>query len=1803
MNNRLTTLLLSLICLVYPGLSFGQDFWRIGEKDGLSTDLALGPDGYNDFLEWDFGFEDNFYVLGGFSDAKRDFPYVLPGPADTWGGTWSTAGWRTHQINLLFEVSNLRNNPSFVLDLNLLDFSKRFFPRVKVSVNDEDTYFELSDYIESANRKKQPYRYREPITDTLSLSGNSSDATPVTLSVPVENIKEGTNQIVITILDGAWIMFDNVCMSIKNGSASLVSRKDAIVLDVVPAGHQFVNPDIQPLLVDVLRLDGKPDMQVLLDGREIYRKKLVDNRSVIEAPMPAVTKKQKSKYVIKINGKTVGRGEIVREPKPLGTPADYVDTRIGTAHSRWMIAPGPWMPFGMVKLSPDNQNAGWQAGYQPSFESIGCFSHIHEWTVGGLGIMPVNGKLQTWIGTELDPDSGYRSRMDKRSEEAGIGYYKAYLTDYDIWTELTATTRAGFMKFTYPKDRGVARIMADLHPPIEKDFQLLDAEVIKVSDYRIEGYSHHLVPQMWSDDACQDYKVNFVLEFNVPITRIGHWVEDRVTYSDTLKVGNCKRTGVFLEFDVPEDGVIMVRSGISPVSIQNAGLNLKTELSDVFGWDFEAVCQNQKDCWNDIFERLRVKSDNRLEKMKFYNNLYRALCGRNTWSDVNGEWVSTDGKIRKVTGKDDVMLSCDAFWNSFWNLNPLWNLIVPEWSSRWVRSQLNMYDANGWLAKGPAALNYIPVMVAEHEIPLMVSAYQMGIRDYDTEKMFEAVKHQQTEPGRKLFKGFAGNRDLAAYMKYHYVPSDLGRFSNTMEYSFDDWTVGQLAKSMGKTVDYINFNERGYWWKNAIGPEGYCQMRTSDGNWVTPFDPFKTGANRHYVEGNAWQLTYFVPQDVSALVDILGKEEFVKRLEWGFEQSEPWRYNAPRDQYWDYPIVQGNQQSMHFAYLFNWAGCPWLTQKWSRSILDRYYGCGVGNAYLGDEDQGQMSAWAVLSSIGLFQTDGGTNASPFYEIGSPVFEEVTIDLGERYGRGKSFVIKADNASKDNIYIQEAFLNGKKLDSFKFPASELLKGGELRLVMSDKPNYEWGHKAGNMPREYVDPNIGSVHSRWFFYTPASVPFGMAKPAPSTNGHLGTKTGWGAVGYDGRHSSIEGFPNFHEFQIGGLLYMPTVGEIVTVPGELDSPESGYRSSFKKENEKASPGYYSVVLDKYGVKAELTASERTSLQRYSFPESSASHIIIDAGHIQGESGPVVDAEITVTGSLVEGRIVTEPVYTKTYQPGAVVNMYFSALLSKEPITAGIFIDDKYYENTFSVSGTGCGVCLTFDTSEGEAVTVTTGLSYTSIENARLNREQEVGLTDFDTVRARAEAVWDRELGRIRVEGGKESDKVKFYTALYHALLGRGLASDVNGAYPRNDGTIGYIPAGEDGKPLHNHYNTDAIWGAFWNLTQLWTLAYPSYLSDWIKSQLLVYQDSGWLADGIACSRFVSGVGTNYVGLVISAAYNCGIRDFDVETAYAAVIKNELEWKNRPEGAGKADVKAFVERGFSPTDRKFKPATVREGSRQGASHTLEYCFSASAAAQFAESIGKAEECERLKELAGGWERLFDKETGYIHPLDCDGKFIEPFDIFAPWIGFQEGNAVQYTYYVPHDIDRLVALVGKDKFNEDLNRIFEESRKNIFGGGKKIDAFSGLSNLYNHGNQPCLHIPWLFSHSGRPDLTEKWIRTICDEFYGTDEIHGYGYGQDEDQGQLGGWFVMAATGLFDVTGLTSANPRMQVIRPLFDKVEITLDNKYHKGDKLVIRQSDTDEIQVDGKPLEGNFVPFCKLNHGVEIIVPKCRK
>ncbi|MHC4564970.1 MAG: GH92 family glycosyl hydrolase, partial [Planctomycetota bacterium] len=690
----------------------------------------------------------------------------------------------------------------------------------------------------------------------------------------------------------------------------------------------------------------------------------------------------------------------------------------------------------------------WKAGYEYTIDNIAGFSHLHSWTMAGLLTMPITGKLKTAPGAENDPDAGYRSRIDHHTESASPGYYAVTLEDYDIRAELTSTARAGFQRYTWPES-DEAYILFDLKFPTEYGFEVHDALIEKVSDTEIVGYSKQ---QAGRYAGWNEYTVHFVVRLSKPFHTFGGWMGETVRRG-VERIAGKGDIGAFVGYSTAKGEVIKVKAGISLVSIEQARLNLETETSQ-FGWDFDAVKSQARRTWNGLLSKIEVEGGTETDRIKFYTNMYRSYCARTILSDVNGKYVDMYEKVRQVEDPDSPVYGCDAFWNTFWNLNQLWTLITPDVANKWVKSLLEIYDRGGWLAKGPAGIEYSSIMVASHEIALIVSAYQKGIRNFDVEKAYQAIRHIQTTPGRPhKGGGHVGNRQLKSYMELGYVPVEKGPVSNTLEYAYDDWCVAQMAKALDRQDDTERFLKRAANYRNIFDPSvGYMRQKHEDGSWVKDFSPF---SGKGFVEGNSWQFTWFAPHDVKGLIGLLGRDEFNRRLEDGLENSRESNFNATNDRFADFPINHGNQPNMQSAWLFNFSGAPWLTQKWVREILENYYGTGPIDGYPGDEDQGQMGAWYVMSAMGLFEMDGGAATDPTYEIAGPIFEKVTIHLDDRYYEGGEFVIIAKNNSKTNMYIQSAQLDGKPLNKPWLYHRELADGGRLILRMGPGPNMQWG----------------------------------------------------------------------------------------------------------------------------------------------------------------------------------------------------------------------------------------------------------------------------------------------------------------------------------------------------------------------------------------------------------------------------------------------------------------------------------------------------------------------------------------------------------------------------------------------------------------------------------------------------------------------------------------------------------------------------------------------------------------------------
>ncbi|MDE3068063.1 MAG: GH92 family glycosyl hydrolase, partial [Verrucomicrobiota bacterium] len=974
--------------------------WRIGAPDHSGAGFALAPDGYTLFQEF-FGKPDHAYYIG-LSQAKTGWPYVLPGPLDGWSGCGQNGRWDVmNTLPIGFVLAQAPANGQCAFIINVCDAQPEHPPRLRITIN--GAIFE---------------RQLTPGGSDDSLKGHLQSARPqvVRVEFPSSLLRIGYNEIALRNTQGSWFIFDS--LQLETPTDFKLAPPSRTVIRSVTVAPYAVSSDAQTpatLRVELFRAGAPGKLAVRIGDGKAEARRTESGLQILEIPAPASPAGGTTRIRLSAGGRLLCDTPLALRASPPVTPADYVDVFMGTAHSRWMIAPGPWMPFSMVKISPDNQSQGWCAGYEYSHEYIDRFSHIHEWTMAGLGVTPTVGPLRTRTGLD---GAGYSSRFDKSTERGGIGFYEVFLKDSGIKAELAATTRASLQRYTFPAS-DEARVLLGFLLPNEYEMHVLGARVRRAAPAEIEGVIQTDLPNV-GYNGNQRFHLHFVMQFSRPFEELGGWQypggaevtiqsgADRpsgesseeqgakiISHAPELALaGDC---GAFVNFKTAAGEKILVRTGISLVSLENARQNLEQELARPFGWDFEAVIQIQRRTWNEIFNRIGIGTPDAREKTRFYTNLYRALSGRNTWSDVNGEWMDPFMRRQKLDDPANVMLGSDALWTTFWNMNQVMNLLSPEWSVRWVKSELQLYDKCGWTSKGPAGLKYISVMVAEHEIPLMVAAHQHGLKGIDGRKVLEAAaKMQTTMPELFSGDGAAGNANLENYLKNGYVAEDgpIGPggkaewnrawTSNTYEYAYDDWCVAQLARALGREDTAAEFLKRSQSWRKVFDVKtGYARPRKANGDWLAPFDPYRT---RGFVEGCAWQYTWFVPQDPAGLVRAMGRDRFISRLSAGFEKSAPERFNGGSHA----AVDQGNQPTMQVAWLFNWAGAPWLTQKWARAILEAYYGFNPADAYLGDEDQGQMSSWFVMSSIGLFEMDGGCRVNPIYEIGSPLYPKITI---------------------------------------------------------------------------------------------------------------------------------------------------------------------------------------------------------------------------------------------------------------------------------------------------------------------------------------------------------------------------------------------------------------------------------------------------------------------------------------------------------------------------------------------------------------------------------------------------------------------------------------------------------------------------------------------------------------------------------------------------------------------------------------------------------------------------------------------
>jgi putative alpha-1,2-mannosidase len=765
-----------------------------------------------------------------------------------------------------------------------------------------------------------------------------------------------------------------------------------------------------------------------------------------------------------------------------------VDPFIGTG-GHGHTFPGAMVPFGMVQLSPDTRLEGWDgcSGYHYSDTTVYGFSHTH---LSGTGIpdycdvlfMPTTGEPQL-LNTK------YRSGFKKKNEQASPGYYKTFLNKYKIDVELTATKRVGVHKYTFPSEKQ-CNIIIDLQ---HRD-EVLDSWIEVVNDHEIRGLRRS---KSWADDQY----VYFYVKFSKPFKTYGIALNDKVQDGKSKVEG--KNVKMYIQFDNP--GEVISKVGISSVSTEGALKNLDTEVPD---FDFKKVVKASKTEWmNELAKidveggapaQLAIPNSNqsyggsgaygqpkpkipvvdyaKKKQTIFYTALYHTMCAPNVYSDVDGQYRGLDKKIHKAEGFD--YYTVFSLWDTYRAQNPLQTIINKKRTLDFIKSFLAMYDEGGLLPIWPLASSETFCMVGNHSIPVIVDAYAKGIRDFDVEKALTAMK---AAVNRNQY-GLKSYRENGAVLS----EADNESVSKTLEYAIDDWCIAQMAKMMNKPQDYAEYIKRGQYWKNVFDNQSNFMRARNNGGWYIPFLP--TDVNNHYTEGNSWQYSFLVPQDMEGLIEHMGgKANFEAKLEELFTTSDKLTGRQQSDitgligQY-----AHGNEPSHHMAYLFNFTDDPYKTQFYINRIMRQEYR-DEPDGLAGNEDCGQMSAWYVMSALGFYTiAPGGQD----YQIGLPIFDKAVINLEN----GKKFTITGTGNTATSFYLQGMTLNKDPYDKLYLTYKDIANGGDWEVFSGKLPNKLFAQSlekpVSKISDELIVPNPYIIYTSTNIQNSLSISFGCA-----------------------------------------------------------------------------------------------------------------------------------------------------------------------------------------------------------------------------------------------------------------------------------------------------------------------------------------------------------------------------------------------------------------------------------------------------------------------------------------------------------------------------------------------------------------------------------------------------------------------------------------------------------------------------------------------------------------------------------------
>ncbi|MCB4807898.1 GH92 family glycosyl hydrolase [Tamlana sp. 62-3] len=723
---------------------------------------------------------------------------------------------------------------------------------------------------------------------------------------------------------------------------------------------------------------------------------------------------------------------------------------LDTENSRWFFFSSASRPFGMVNLSPDTQIGGaWGSGYRYKTDTIKGFSHIHAWQMAGVSVMPVT--VSKTEKSKIYQD--FYSKFSHETETVKPGFHQVQLQRYDITAKLTSTTRVGLHEYSFPNTQQSA-ILFNLNTKL--------------------GPCKNENGDLKQDSARE-------LSGSVTMAKTGRRPKPITVYfkvklnADVASVEKDKKTGNYLVTLKDASKPVLMKLGISYTSVKNAELNINEELPS---WDFNKVVEASKKQWNDLLGRIEIQGGTEESQSRFYTDLWHALQGRRIISDVNGAYPDLTGENFKIGqlplnehGKPKFNhYNSDSFWGAQWTLNTLWGLVYPEIMEEFVHSLMQYYNDGGLVPRGPSGGNYTNVMTGASSTPFIVSAIQKGIIKNDLEFIYQALKKNHMLNGIMAKSGYEHNTFEGGGLKYYinqgYVPYPLpdGKFgihedgaSMTLEYAYQDYTLAQLAKKLNHESDYNYFINRSKNYKNVFDVEtGWVRPKNVNGHWKQNFDPFQV--EHGFIESNAAQATWFVPHDINGLAELMGGVfNASEKLNEQFKTAEKQNFAAGNShaqeshpEYSRVPINYGNQPSIQTAFIFNKLNRPDLTQFWTRKVATKTFG-GLSPkvGYFGDEDQGLMGSLSVLLKMGLFQLNGGTEENPEYQIGSPVFNQVTIHLNSNYYKGNKFVISTENNSESNVIVNKVMLNNTEVTDFSIKHNDIINGGNLHLKMTNQ----------------------------------------------------------------------------------------------------------------------------------------------------------------------------------------------------------------------------------------------------------------------------------------------------------------------------------------------------------------------------------------------------------------------------------------------------------------------------------------------------------------------------------------------------------------------------------------------------------------------------------------------------------------------------------------------------------------------------------------------------------------------------------